>query len=149
MVGNLVGRQPARAGHLLRHLIEVGGEVGVGHRELPRRVQRVEGRAFLDGQLVERQMVGGVADRLFELGRPGLERLAGPRIDQVEGQARKDLARQSDRLSAPPSTLCSRPRNCRSAIVQRLHAERDAVDAGGAVAAEALGLDRWTGWPPA
>ncbi len=42
-------------------------------------------------------MVDGVADRLFEFGRPGFRRLAGPRIDQVEGQPRKDLARQADR----------------------------------------------------
>ena len=42
-------------------------------------------------------MVGGIADRLLEFGAPGVQRLAGPRIDQVEGQPREDLARQSDR----------------------------------------------------
>ena len=86
-------------------------------------------------------MVGGMADRLFELRRPGLRRLAGPRIDQVEGQPREDFARQADGVQRLVD-IVQPAEESQIGIVQRLHAERHAVDAGGAIAAKALGLDR-------
>ena len=48
------------------------------------RMQRGERRAVLDGELVEREMFGGLADGACELGAPVLLALAGARIDQVE-----------------------------------------------------------------
>lgn len=66
-----------RGGDLLRQRIEIGGVVVVGNGEFPGRMERVEWRAFLDGQLVERQMVGGVADRPLEFGLPRFRGLAG------------------------------------------------------------------------
>ena len=55
--------------------------------------------------------------------------------------------------SRPPpcasSTECIRPSALQVGVVQRLHAERDAVDAGGAVAAQARRPRRWSGWLPA
>ena len=86
-------------------------------------------------------MVGGMADRLLELGRPAVERLAGAGIDQVEGKPRKDLARQADRRQRL-FDIVQPAEQSQIGVVQRLHAERDAVDAGRAIAAEARGLDR-------
>ena len=77
-----------------------------------------------------------------EFGLPGLRRLAGPGIDQVEGiGAERCRARAPIAVQRLRRRLCSRPRKLQIRVVQRLHAERDAVDAGRAVAAEALGLD--------
>ncbi len=56
-------------------------------------------------------------------------------------ETRGNVARAISIAVIASSTLCSRPRKRRSAIVERLHAERDAIDAGGAIAAEALSLD--------
>ena len=95
---------------------------------------------MLDGELVEREVVGGERERRRQLGRPGLRRLARARVDQVEGEAREGRARDLDR----PERLLDIVQPAEEAkvrVVQRLDAERDAVDAGGAVAAEALRLD--------
>ena len=45
VVGNLVGRQPGRVADLLRHRVEVGGGVLVGHLQLAGLVERGERRA--------------------------------------------------------------------------------------------------------
>ena len=50
-------------------------------------MQRGERRAWLDGELVEREMVLRVGKRAGELVTPGRQSLALPRIDQVEGHA--------------------------------------------------------------
>ena len=112
----------------------------VGDDELAGGMQRRERRVLLDGELVERQMLGGFRDGALELDGPGLRRLPRPRIDEVEGIALEHRARDRDRVErlarrVQASELLERR------IVERLHAERHAVDAGGAVAAEALGLD--------
>ena len=87
-------------------------------------------------------MVGGHAERRFELARARRdERLAGPRIDQVEGEPREDVARASSTARRASATSWRRPSALQRGVVERLHAERDAVDAGGAIAAEALRLD--------
>ena len=108
---------------------------------LPALVQVEVARAHLDGELVERQVPLGQPQRFGQLVLPILERLARAGIDQVEARAREDRLRQPhggdgfvDRVAAAQFG--------QRAFAQRLHAERDAVDAGGAVAAEAVGLDR-------
>ena len=69
-----------------------------------------------------------------------VERLARPRVDQIERVALEVRARHRDGVErllrrVQAAELLQRD------IVERLHAERDAVDAGGAIAAEARGLD--------
>ena len=108
--------------------------------ELAGAVEGGEGRAVLDGELVEREMIGGERQRLAELRRPGLRRLAGAGIDQVEGEAREGRARHLDRR-ARGGDVMKAAEEAEVVVVERLDAERDAVDAGGAVAAETLGLD--------
>ena len=59
VVGNLVGRQAGRVADFLGDGIEIGGGVVVGHGQLAGLAQREEGRVRLDGELVERQVIGG------------------------------------------------------------------------------------------
>ena len=61
-------------------------------------MQRGERRAVLDGELIERQMFGGFRNRAREFGAPGFRRLVRPRVDQIEGIALEDLARDGDRI---------------------------------------------------
>ena len=83
-------------------------------------MHRLELRARLDGELVERQMIRRQRERLAQFGPPGFERLARPRIDQIERDAREDRPRRlqrGDRLrrrvlpsehhSAAGSRLCT------------------------------------------
>ena len=87
-------RPAARAlGHLLRQLVEVVRRLAVGNDELAARMQRGERRPGLDGELVERQMLACEGQRLAKLRAPGRRRLAGPRIDQIEGEALERVAR--------------------------------------------------------
>ena len=125
---------------LLRQLIKVGGVFAVGDFEFLRRMQRVERRAFLDGELVKRQVVGGIADCLFQLRRPGFRCLAGTGINQVEGKPREDFAGEPDRMQGLVH-IVQPAEELQVAVVQRLHAQRNAVDARRAIAAKTLGLD--------
>ena len=74
-------------------------------------------------------MAAGERQRVRQLGAPGAHRLAGPRVDQVEGAARHDALRQSDRLPRFGRVVPA-PEEGERAVVQRLHAERDPVHAG-------------------
>ena len=114
VVGDFVGREAGPSEAVLRRLEKLGGEVVVGHGDVAVRRPRRELRAGLDRQLVERQMRPGEGQRLVELRRPGVERLVGPRVDQVERNAREMGAGEGDRrqgLVAP----CARPRNLSAA----------------------------------
>ena len=84
-------------------------------------------------------MVGGHADRRFELRAPGPRRLRRARIDQVEGEAREGFPRELDRAPRLGDAVDAAERLQRR-IVERLHAERKAVDARRAIAAKALRL---------
>ncbi|CEG10031.1 hypothetical protein BN961_03465 [Afipia felis] len=59
VIGNLVRRQAMRGADLLRHVVELAREVLVRCFQFARAVQAEERRAFLDGQLIQRQMFGG------------------------------------------------------------------------------------------
>ena len=97
VVGDLVGRQAPCRRHLLRDGVKLGAELAVGHLELAGGMEPEERRALLDGELVERQMVGREADSLLQLASPGVRRLARPGVDQVEGEAGKGRPRDLDR----------------------------------------------------
>src|SRR5208282_6277892 len=70
MVGNLIGRQAVRRADLLRRVVKGARGVLVGNFELARRMQRSERRLRLDGQLIEREMLSGLAKRMGEFARP-------------------------------------------------------------------------------
>src|SRR5208282_6914744 len=74
MVGNFIGRQAVRRANLLRGVIKGARGVLVGNFELARRVQRSERGLRLDGQLIERQMLARLGERMLKLARPVLRR---------------------------------------------------------------------------
>ena len=139
VVGNLVGGQAVGLGQGLRDLIEARGFLGLGHDEFAGGVQEGELRAFLDGELVEREMIGGEGERLGQLRLPGRRALPRPRIDEIERGARKRRAGEREggagfRRAVPASERLE------VGVVQRLKPDRDAVDAGGAIIGEAAGI---------
>ena len=140
VIGDLVGRKPVAGGDVLRERIEIRRELRLRNGELAGGVEAGERRLLLDGELVEREVVGRHADRLFELGAPGGQRLPGPRIDQVEGKPREDGARKLHGAARILHVMDAAERLQRG-VVERLHAERDAVHAGAPIAAETLRLD--------
>ena len=140
VIGDLVGRNAGGLGQLLGDLVESIGEVGVRHGELAGAVQASERRPFFDGELIEREMIAHQRQRLGEFRAPGVGRLGGARVDQIEretlegGGGDVDGAARLGRRMQPPQ-------RAQVTIVHRLHAERHAVDAGRAIAGEALRLD--------
>src|SRR5262249_58659836 len=67
---------------------------------------------------------------------PVAERLLGPRVDEIEGDARKRLLGDADGGARLPNRVLAAER-AQLPIVEGLYAERDPVDAGRAVAAKA------------
>src|SRR3546814_11076753 len=116
MVRYLVARQAGGARHRLRRVEQVGGGVAVGDDELALRRQRREARARLDGELIERQMAGAEGQRRAKLRLPRRQRLAWPRIDQVETDPRPmPLPRRTSRPRlAPPARPASKTRKSRA-----------------------------------
>ncbi len=123
-----------------RRLIEVCRRLRIRQDDFAAPVQRFIDRAGFDGELVEREVVGGEGERLCEFRAPGRERLARPRIDEVEGDARKNAPpdfERGDRLG--DRVLAAEP--LQVGLMQALDADGNAVHPGGAVAREAPRLD--------
>ena len=140
MVRDLVSRQAGFGAEILRHVVEGAAGLVVRGHQLAGGREAVERRARLDCQLIEAQMLGRPRQSFAQLGPPRGRRLAGAGVDQVEGRAREDRLGDLDRRQRLRRVVeaAERPQG---RVVQRLYAERDAVDAGRAVAAEAAGLD--------
>ena len=102
---------------------------------------RKEAGAPFDRQLVERQVFAGEGQRVLEFGRPGLGRLAGPGIDQVEGVAREMAARGIESGQRLVRRMLAAEELERSGI-ERLHAQGHAIDARFGQGREPGGLDR-------
>ena len=103
-------------------------------------MQRGKRRALLDGELVERQMLACEVERLAEFGAPRVDALAGSGINQIEGEALERATRDVDRRAGFLRRMQAAER-AQLRIVERLHAERDTIDAGRAIAAKTSGLD--------
>ena len=106
MVADLVGRQAGTLQHLLGQLVEVGLQIRVERLQLALLDHRMEARARLDGQLIERQMP------VWRCRGPGPARPANP---PRSGQG----GRRSGRTSAagrpaPPAPRRPRPRRYRA-----------------------------------
>src|SRR3989442_154898 len=85
-------------------------------------------------------MLAGLSEGAFELGGPAVRRLPWTRIDEIERKTIECAARNRDRAKRfvrrmQPAELLER------GIIKRLHAERNAVHAGRAIAAQARRLD--------
>ena len=90
-------------------------------------------------------MVLRMLERACELLAPGRQRLPLPRIDQVEGHALEIALGDGERGKRLLARVLA-PERFEARIVERLHAERHAVDAGGAVACEPSSLDAMSDW---
>ena len=140
MVGDFVSRPAGLLQHRPRFLVKRARRVVVREREVAAPVRREEGRAPLDRQLVERQVLPGERERAAQLLPPGGESLSGPGVDQVEGhagEARMGRLHRRDGLAR----VVAAPQEAQRRVVQRLHAEGDAPDPGGAEPVEPGGLD--------
>ena len=100
-------------------------------------MQRGKGRALLDGELVERYVMLRHAERIFELLPPGFGGLARARIDEIEGVA---VERRAGHVHCGARFgHCMQPtESVQIRVIQRLDAERDAIDAGSPIAAKAV-----------
>ena len=145
MVGDLVSRKTGRLAQLLRDEVKFARACAIWDAQAARRMARGKRRAGLDGQLIEREMVLRVSEGAGELLAPGADALPLAAIDQVEGDAVESALGDGECGKRLLSTMHAAER-FEVRIIERLHAERDPVDAGQAVAGEALRLDaRWIG----
>src|SRR6516225_2056195 len=97
VIGDLVSRQPVSGEAVLRHLEQYDRDFLLGQHEFAEPHRGGEGGAGLDRQLVEREVLASESQRFVELALPGRDALARAGIDQIEREARKDLARMLDR----------------------------------------------------
>jgi len=70
MIGDFIGGQSGSACQFLSRLIESCRQVFTGNLQLPIFVQQRVRRLRLNGQLVQRQMIGAEGQRLFQLIAP-------------------------------------------------------------------------------
>ena len=140
MIGNLVGRQPRSLAKLLGEAIQLARLLAVRDAQRAGGMPRGERRALLDGELIEREVVGGMIQRASQLRFPLDRRLSFPRIDQIERHALEMALGERKRGQRFFGRVLSSKR-FEASIVERLHAERQPVDAGRPIAREILGLD--------
>ncbi len=140
VVGNLVGRQALLRADVLRDVVERARHGFVRRLQFAGGVQAEERRALFDGELIERQMLGGFRDRQLQFIRPHLRGLVGTGVNQIERITVEGAARDCDRVERLARGMQPSQRFQRG-IVERLHAERNPVDAGGAIAAKPRRLD--------
>ena len=141
MVGDLVGRPAGRREPRLGELEHRRRLVLAGQGEGAARMVGEEARAALDGELIEREVLAGQAEGALQLGGPGFDRLARPGIDQVEGIAREVPAGRCDGGDRLVGRMLTAEEAQRWRI-ERLHAQRHAIDAGLGQRGEAAGFDR-------
>src|SRR4029077_6295111 len=129
-----------RGADLLRDVVEAARRIVVGWMQLAGGVKRRERRLRLDCELEERNMLPCFQQCSAQFARPLLRRLLRPGINQIERIAVEHRARDADRIKSLALRMCA-PQRGKRAVVERLHAKRNAIDAGGAIAAKALRLD--------
>ena len=140
VIGNLVGRQALLRADFLRHVVERARGRLIRRLQFARGVQTEERRALFDGELIQRQVFGRFRDRQLQFIRPHLRRLVGAGVDQIERISVEGGARDRNRVERFLRGMQA-PQRLQRCIVQRLHAERHAIDAGGAITAKARRLD--------
>ena len=129
VVRDFVGRQPARLGHFPRRLEQGEAQILVRQLELAGVAQAFENRVRLDGQLIERDVVAGIVERLGELAAPFRFALPRPAVNEIEAEARKQRSGELDRGQRLGGRMLASER-LEIGVVQRLDADRQAIDAG-------------------
>ncbi len=132
VIGDFISRHSRRFAQLLRGFVKSRRQIVVGNAKLAVLVEQREGRLRLDGELIEREMIGAEGERLFQFGAPLRVALTRPRIDQIQRDAIEIPHRQIERRFRFFG-IVQPPQEFQIGIVQRLHPQRQAIDAGGAV----------------
>ena len=135
VVRDLIGRKPFRMRELPCRIEQSEAQVLVWKLEFARITQALEDGVGLDGQLIERDMVSDMVERSCELIAPlglGLSRSA---VDEVEAEAGKERGGELNRMKRLGDRVLA-PERLEVGVAQRLHADRQAVDAGGAISAK-------------
>ncbi len=141
VVGDFVSRKTCLFSHFLSHLKKLRTQLRIGCLELSRLVQRKERGPFLDGELIQRQMVRGERDCLFKFQRPVGRCLPRTCVDQVKGKSGKCFPGDLD-CGSRCRCIMQTPEKLQIGIVQGLHAKRNPVHASSPVALEPVRLDR-------
>src|SRR5690242_14657453 len=81
-------------------------------------------------------MLGAEGERFFQFLAPRVQRLIGTGVDQIERHAVEVRRRQLER-GAGLGGIVQSAQHLQIAIIQRLHAQRETVDAGRAIVAKA------------
>ena len=103
---------------------------------MQRRVRRVR----FDRQLIERQVIARQIQRFRKFRAPRIRRLIGPRVNQVEGKPIERRARDIERRLRFRNAV-NASELAQLIVAQRLHADRDAIDARFAKTAKPRRLD--------
>src|SRR6516225_10508147 len=103
-------------------------------------VQLVKGRTVLDRELIERKMLSRLREGARELARPGIRRLPGARVDEIERITVENGTGDRDRIERLARRMQA-PERAQRGIVQSLQPDRDPVNSGVAKAREPRGLD--------
>ncbi len=148
-VGNLVLLEAGAIQAVETRQVHVRGLV-VGRLRPGRARHRVlERRVGVELEQVQRQMVGRERDRLVHGPQPGRERLARQPEHQVEAEIRKPGGPRLADRRARARGIVHPAKTPQFVVVERLHAEADAIHAGGEKALEArrrrrlrIGLER-------
>ena len=83
---------------------------------------QIVGRLRLDGELVKRQMLGAQRQGFRQFGAPGRFGLAGPRLDEIEGNALENALRQCQRRQRLRPVMQA-AQLFQVGVIQRLHAQ--------------------------
>ncbi len=136
MIGDFVCGQPGLGADLLGEVVKIAREVLVRHRQFAGPMQAKERRVGFNRQLIKRKMLGCFRDCALELLSPGVGALPRPGIYEIERISWKNRARDRDGVKCFLRVVQA-PKLRESGVVERLHAQRNAIDARCAKAAEA------------
>ena len=129
----------------LRDLEQVRGAVLIGNDERTPGLQIEIGGAGLDGELVKRHVAFLFAQGPRQLVFPLRRCLLRPRINHVEGDARKNLCGQTESLERLVGRMLAAQR-LQVSFIERLHPNRHAVHSRRAVAPE-ISASTLVDWP--
>jgi hypothetical protein len=104
-------------------------------RHFSTRMRHAEGRARLEGELIEREMLRAKSKCAGKLRAPRFFRLIRARVDEIEAHTRKCLLRERERCERLGRRMLA-PEKAQSLVGKRLHAEGQAIDARRAEAVE-------------
>ena len=141
VVADLVGGKACCAGALAGEREEIARRIVVERGEPALAHEGGKARARLDGELVEREVAGPQRQRARQFGVPAFRRVAGAGVDEVETDPR-EMALGDIERGEPLGGIVEAAQKMERLVVERLKAERDAVDPRARQRGEIGRLDR-------